>query len=343
MKGTGKAFCAGGDIVAVSTAATTHQGSLYRDFFREEYVLGVFRAAPVHAFTLQTTCWLRTASPTLPSWTASPWAVRGRLARAHLMHAGGVGLSVLGKFRVATEKTRFAMPETGIGLFPDVGGSYFLPRLKGHLGYYLALTGLPARRASGMTPRRRHPSVGRRCGLGRHCHALCAVRQDCRAGAADWRLAAMICHGIVHTAAPQRWRAATREPSRKCWTRCTWPRTLPWRCSRSWASLTSASLATRWPIFSSASRPRTRVRSPRAARPSHPADWTTQTIQTMLKMVRGRNSMLAVTAARSRRSRCTSRTSSCARARRSRWLTASRWSTASARHAWLAPRSLTAM
>ena len=51
---------------------------------------------------------------------------------------------MLGKFRVATEKTRFAMPETGIGLFPDVGGSYFLPRLKGHFGYYLALTGAPS-------------------------------------------------------------------------------------------------------------------------------------------------------------------------------------------------------
>ncbi len=61
-----------------------------------------------------------------------------------LHHAGGVGLSVLGKFRVATERTRFAMPETAIGLFPDVGGSYFLPKLKGHLGYFLALTGLAA-------------------------------------------------------------------------------------------------------------------------------------------------------------------------------------------------------
>ncbi|XP_043929640.1 3-hydroxyisobutyryl-CoA hydrolase, mitochondrial [Protopterus annectens] len=54
---------------------------------------------------------------------------------------GGVGLSVHGHFRVATEKTLFAMPETAIGLFPDVGGSYFLPRLEGKLGLYLALTG----------------------------------------------------------------------------------------------------------------------------------------------------------------------------------------------------------
>ncbi|MEE6490384.1 hypothetical protein FKM82_015865 [Ascaphus truei] len=53
----------------------------------------------------------------------------------------GVGLSVHGLFRVATEKTLFAMPETGIGLFPDVGGGYFLPRLSGKIGLYIALTG----------------------------------------------------------------------------------------------------------------------------------------------------------------------------------------------------------
>ncbi|XP_053216326.1 3-hydroxyisobutyryl-CoA hydrolase, mitochondrial isoform X4 [Podarcis raffonei] len=53
----------------------------------------------------------------------------------------GVGVSVHGHFRVATEKTVFAMPETAIGLFPDVGGGYFLPRLSGKLGYFLAMTG----------------------------------------------------------------------------------------------------------------------------------------------------------------------------------------------------------
>uniref|UniRef100_A0A3Q1F8U6 3-hydroxyisobutyryl-CoA hydrolase n=1 Tax=Acanthochromis polyacanthus TaxID=80966 RepID=A0A3Q1F8U6_9TELE len=58
-----------------------------------------------------------------------------------LLHLQGVGLSVHGQFRVATEKTLFAMPETAIGLFPDVGGGYFLPRLQGKLGLFLALTG----------------------------------------------------------------------------------------------------------------------------------------------------------------------------------------------------------
>ena len=54
---------------------------------------------------------------------------------------GGVGISVNAKFRVATEKTLFAMPECAIGLVPDVGGGFFLPRLPGHLGMFLGLTG----------------------------------------------------------------------------------------------------------------------------------------------------------------------------------------------------------
>ncbi|KAJ3409936.1 hypothetical protein HDV05_004158 [Chytridiales sp. JEL 0842] len=54
---------------------------------------------------------------------------------------GGVGISVHAPFRIVTENTMFAMPETGIGLFPDVGGSFFLPRLDGELGTYLGLTG----------------------------------------------------------------------------------------------------------------------------------------------------------------------------------------------------------
>lgn len=54
---------------------------------------------------------------------------------------GGVGISVHAPFRIATENTVFAMPETKIGFYPDVGGSFFLPRLDGELGTYLGLTG----------------------------------------------------------------------------------------------------------------------------------------------------------------------------------------------------------
>ena len=54
---------------------------------------------------------------------------------------GGVGLAAPATYRIATEATRLAMPETGIGLFPDVGGGWYLSRLAGRLGQYLALTG----------------------------------------------------------------------------------------------------------------------------------------------------------------------------------------------------------
>jgi enoyl-CoA hydratase len=54
---------------------------------------------------------------------------------------GGVGISQPAKYRIATENTLFAMPETGIGLFTDVGGGWYLSRLEGHMGEYLALTG----------------------------------------------------------------------------------------------------------------------------------------------------------------------------------------------------------
>lgn len=54
---------------------------------------------------------------------------------------GGVGLSLHAPFRIATERTKFAMPETDIGFFPEVGASFFLPRMDGRLGTYLALTG----------------------------------------------------------------------------------------------------------------------------------------------------------------------------------------------------------
>uniref|UniRef100_A0A8C9ZKT5 3-hydroxyisobutyryl-CoA hydrolase n=1 Tax=Sander lucioperca TaxID=283035 RepID=A0A8C9ZKT5_SANLU len=109
----GKAFCAGGDIRAVTEAGKVGD-PLAEDFFREEYILN----------NAIGTC-------------RKPYIA---LIEGITM-GGGVGLSVHGRFRVATEKTLFAMPETAIGLFPDVGGGHFLPRLRGKLGLFLALTG----------------------------------------------------------------------------------------------------------------------------------------------------------------------------------------------------------
>ncbi|XP_031460285.1 3-hydroxyisobutyryl-CoA hydrolase, mitochondrial isoform X2 [Phasianus colchicus] len=114
IKGTGeKAFCAGGDVRAIADAGKAGD-RMTQDYFRDEYTLN----------NAVGTC-------------KKPYVA---LIDGITM-GGGVGLSVHGHFRVATEKTVFAMPETAIGLFPDVGGGYFLPRLPGKIGYLLALTG----------------------------------------------------------------------------------------------------------------------------------------------------------------------------------------------------------
>lgn len=108
----GKALCAGGDVVALYHAGKA--GADTSSFFRKEYTLN-------H----------------LISTLATPYVA----FLDGVTMGGGVGLSVHGRYRVATERTLFAMPETAIGFFTDVGGSYFLPRLAGRLGAYLALTG----------------------------------------------------------------------------------------------------------------------------------------------------------------------------------------------------------
>jgi enoyl-CoA hydratase/carnithine racemase len=114
VEGAGeRAFCAGGDIRSLYESGRT--GTPYaRRFYRDEYLLD---AAIKHY--------------------PKPYVA----LISGIVMGGGVGVSVHGNFRIADETTTFAMPETGIGLFPDVGGSYFLPRLEGALGMYLALTG----------------------------------------------------------------------------------------------------------------------------------------------------------------------------------------------------------
>ena len=110
----GRGFCAGGDIAFLRDSAINDGGVSGLQFFYEEYQLNnllMTYPKPVVAF------------------------VDG------IVMGGGVGISLPAKFRVASENTRFAMPETGIGLFPDVGGGWHLSRLPGRMGQFLALTG----------------------------------------------------------------------------------------------------------------------------------------------------------------------------------------------------------
>ena len=111
-----RAFCAGGDVRAVYEAGRGISGDpdLPAVFFREEYEL----IREIHRFP----------KPYLA-------VIDG------ITMGGGAGISVNGAYRVATERTLFAMPETAIGLFPDVGATRFLNRCPGHIGRYLGLTG----------------------------------------------------------------------------------------------------------------------------------------------------------------------------------------------------------
>ena len=109
-----RGFCAGGDIAFLRNSALNDGGLSGRQFFHDEYQLNhqIFTyPKPVVAFMDGITM------------------------------GGGVGISQPAKYRVATENTRLAMPETGIGLFPDVGGGWYLSRLPGRIGQFLALTG----------------------------------------------------------------------------------------------------------------------------------------------------------------------------------------------------------
>ncbi len=118
VRGTGKegpfgSFCAGGDIRFFHQAATAGDASL-GDFFTEEYRLNHL----IHTYNK-------------PYIAFMDGIVMG----------GGMGISQGASVRVVTERTKMAMPETHIGLFPDVGGGYFLSRCPGRLGEYLGLTG----------------------------------------------------------------------------------------------------------------------------------------------------------------------------------------------------------
>jgi enoyl-CoA hydratase len=108
-----RGFCAGGDIRMLADSGAG-DGRLAREFFFTEYRLNTL----------------------LHDYEKPLVAIMDGITMG-----GGVGLSRPCRFRVATERTTFAMPETGIGLFPDVGGGWFLSRMSDHIGLWLALTG----------------------------------------------------------------------------------------------------------------------------------------------------------------------------------------------------------
>ncbi|UNK41000.1 enoyl-CoA hydratase/isomerase family protein (plasmid) [Shinella sp. H4-D48] len=113
LTGEGRALCAGGDIKMIwQTGRTTPEAALA--FWAEEYRLNA-----------------------RISHMRKPWLA----VMDGICMGGGVGLSVHGSHRVVTERTRFAMPETGIGYFPDVGSTWTLARAPEHLGFWIGLTG----------------------------------------------------------------------------------------------------------------------------------------------------------------------------------------------------------
>ena len=109
-----KAFCAGGDIRVLHDQGKAGSPEVI-NFYRDEYQLNRYiKRYPKPYVSLM----------------------------SGINMGGGVGVSIHGSHRIASERLMFAMPETGIGLFPDVGGTYFLPRCPGEIGMYLGLTGV---------------------------------------------------------------------------------------------------------------------------------------------------------------------------------------------------------
>jgi enoyl-CoA hydratase/carnithine racemase len=109
----GRAFCAGGDL-RLTYEYIKEKNANINHFFREEYQLNraIFHLEKPYIAFLD-----------------------------GITMGGGVGISMHGSHRVVTDKLLFAMPETGIGFFPDVGGTYFLPRMRSAMGIYMGLTG----------------------------------------------------------------------------------------------------------------------------------------------------------------------------------------------------------
>jgi enoyl-CoA hydratase/carnithine racemase len=110
-----RAFCAGGDVVNLRDGQLSGDRTEVEQFFGEEYALNLMIATYPKPYIA---------------------LIDG------ICMGGGIGVSVYGPYRVATERASFGMPETAIGFFPDIGGTYFMPRMPGEVGMYLGLSGL---------------------------------------------------------------------------------------------------------------------------------------------------------------------------------------------------------
>lgn len=123
LRGEGpKGFCAGGDIRSLHDSFKAGE-TLHEDFFVEEYALDL--------------CIHRYRKPVL-------------VLMDGFTLGGGMGLAQGCDLRIVTERSRLGMPEVGIGYFPDVGGSYFLPRVPGELGIYLGVSGIQIKAADAL-------------------------------------------------------------------------------------------------------------------------------------------------------------------------------------------------
>ena len=107
----GKAFCAGGDVKTLYENGASYE--IREEFFRHEFAVD---------YNLT-----KLKSLQIANWDG-------------IVMGGGVGISVNSAFKIATEKTMFAMPEGKIGFFTDVGACYFLSKMRSNIGYYLAMT-----------------------------------------------------------------------------------------------------------------------------------------------------------------------------------------------------------
>jgi enoyl-CoA hydratase len=214
IEGAGdRAFCAGGDVRALRQYELDGEHHKAETFFREEYALNLMIATYPKPYVA---------------------LIDG------ICMGGGIGVSVHAPYRVATGHAAFAMPETAIGFFPDIGATFFLPRLPGQLGTYLGLTGVRSQGADAVhaglathfTPRTDLPALSRAlsedgpAALGAHSAPLPPFSLAAQRTLIDHCFGADSMREIVHRleATGDEWATKTLatlrsvSPSALCWT-----------------------------------------------------------------------------------------------------------------------------